>query len=62
MPTTMRQLSWVQFFSWFGLFLNVVFTTPAIAHHIYGLPISDSKSEAYQNAGDWVESFFEFTI
>jgi maltose/moltooligosaccharide transporter len=40
-------------FSWFGL-LNVVFTTPAIAHHIYGLPISDSKSEAYQNAGDWV--------
>jgi maltose/moltooligosaccharide transporter len=43
-------------FSWFGL-LNVVFTTPAIAHHIYASPISDSKSEAYQNAGDWVESF-----
>ncbi|HJY12374.1 MAG TPA: MFS transporter, partial [Flavobacterium sp.] len=38
MPTTMRQLSWVQFFSWFGLFGMWVFTTPAIAHHIYGLP------------------------
>lgn len=58
MPTTMRQLSWVQFFSWFGLFGMWVFTTPAIAHHIYGLPISDSKSAAYQNAGDWVGVLF----
>jgi maltose/moltooligosaccharide transporter len=58
MPATMRQLSWVQFFSWFGLFGMWVFTTPAIAHHIYGLPISDSKSEAYQNAGDWVGVLF----
>ena len=58
MPTTMRQLSWVQFFSWFGLFGMWVITTPAIAHHIYGLPITDSKSEAYQNAGDWVGVLF----
>ena len=58
MPTTMRQLSWVQFFSWFGLFGMWVFTTPAIAHHIYGLPITDSKSEAYQNSGDWVGVLF----
>ena len=58
MATTMRQLSWVQFFSWFGLFGMWVFTTPAIAHHIYGLPITDSKSEAYQNAGDWVGVLF----
>ena len=58
MPTTMRQLSWVQFFSWFGLFGMWVFTTPAIAQHIYGLPVSDSKSEAYQNAGDWVGVLF----
>lgn len=58
MPTTMRQLSWVQFFSWFGLFGMWVFTTPAIAHHIYGLPINDSKSEAYQDAGDWVGVLF----
>jgi maltose/moltooligosaccharide transporter len=58
MPATMRQLSWVQFFSWFGLFGMWVFTTPAIAHHIYGLAIDDSKSKAYQDAGDWVGVLF----
>lgn len=58
MPLTMKQLSFVQFFSWFGLFGMWVFSTPAIAHHIYGLPLSDSSSEAYQNAGDWVGVLF----
>ncbi|PRX46397.1 MFS transporter [Salegentibacter salegens] len=58
MPGTMRQLSWVQFFSWFGLFGMWVFSTPAIAHHIYGLPLSDSSSETYQDAGDWVGVLF----
>ena len=58
MPATMRQLSWVQFFTWFGLFGMWVFTTPAIAHHLYGLPINDSNSKAYQNAGDWVGILF----
>ncbi|PKD16833.1 MFS transporter [Salegentibacter salinarum] len=58
MPHTMRQLSWVQFFSWFGLFGMWVFSTPAIAHHIYGLPLSDNSSETYQDAGDWVGVLF----
>ncbi|MCF6182024.1 MFS transporter [Lutibacter sp.] len=58
MPETMKQLSYVQFFSWFGLFGMWVFSTPAIAHHIYGLPLSDSSSKAYQNAGDWVGVLF----
>ena len=58
MPLTMRQLSYVQFFSWFALFGMWVFTTPAIAHHIYGLALSDNSSEAYQNAGDWVGVLF----
>ena len=58
MPTTMRQLSWVQFFSWFGLFGMWVFATPAIAHHVYGLPLGDSSSSTYQNAGDWVGVLF----
>ncbi len=58
MPTTMRQLSWVQFFSWFGLFGMWVFTTPAVAHHIYNLPLNDSSSKEYQNAGDWVGVLF----
>ena len=58
MPKTMRQLSWVQFFSWFGLFGMWVFSTPAIAQHIYGLEITDTKSEAFQSAGDWVGIIF----
>ncbi|RAV31041.1 MFS transporter [Sinomicrobium soli] len=58
MPKTMRQLSWVQFFSWFGLFGMWVFATPAIAHHIYGLPLDDSGSRGYQDAGDWVGVLF----
>jgi maltose/moltooligosaccharide transporter len=58
MPLTMRQLSWVQFFSWFGLFGMWVFSTPAIAHHVYGLDLDDTHSNAYQNAGDWVGILF----
>ncbi len=58
MPITMRQLSWVQFFSWFGLFGMWVFATPAIAQHIYGLPYTDSSSSTYQDAGDWIGILF----
>lgn len=57
MPTTMKQLSSVQFFSWFGLFGMWVFATPAIAHHVYGLALDDHGTE-YQNAGDWVGILF----
>ncbi|WP_372756024.1 MFS transporter [Mariniflexile sp.] len=58
MPDTMRQLSWVQFFSWFGLFGMWVFATPAIAQHLYGLPYTDSSSASYQDAGDWIGILF----
>lgn len=58
MPKTMKQLGWVQFFSWFALFSMWVFTTPAIAHHIYGLPVDDNKSATYQEAGNWVGVIF----
>ena len=58
MPETMRQLSWVQFFSWFALFGMWVFAVPAIAQHIYGLPYTDSNSETYQEAGNWVGILF----
>lgn len=58
MPETMRQLSWVQFFSWFGLFGMWVFSTPAIAQHIYGLDASDTKNPLFQEAGDWVGIIF----
>jgi len=54
----MLQLSMVQFFSWFGLFGLWVYATPAIAHHIYKLPLSDHTSQQYNNAGDWVGVLF----
>lgn len=58
MPLTMRQLSYVQFFSWFGLFGMWVFTTPAIAHHVFGLSLTDTHTKTYQDAGDWVGIIF----
>ncbi|WP_115461107.1 MFS transporter [Winogradskyella aurantiaca] len=58
MPDTMRQLAWVQFFSWFGLFGMWVFAAPAIASHIYGLDITDTHSKGFQDAGDWVGILF----
>ncbi|QCK14987.1 MFS transporter [Mangrovivirga cuniculi] len=57
-PNNMWRLGLVQFFSWFALFSMWVFTTPAIAQHIYGLPVSDTSSAAYNDAGDWVGIIF----
>lgn len=58
MPKTMKQLGLVQFFSWFALFGMWVFTTDAVATHIYHLPITDKSSEAYNDAGNWVGIIF----
>ncbi len=58
MPTAMKSLGLVQFFSWFALFSMWVFTTPAVATHIYGLTNADHTSATYQEAGDWVGIIF----
>lgn len=58
MPTTMRQLGLVQFFSWFALFSMWVFTTPALAEHVWGLPANDRSSAAFNTAGDYVGIIF----
>ena len=58
MPKTMRQLGLVQFFSWFALFSMWVFTTDAVATHIYGLTGNYSKTVAYNEAGNKVSSAF----
>jgi maltose/moltooligosaccharide transporter len=58
MPKTMKQLGLVQFFSWFALFSMWVFTTPAVAQHIYGLPATDTSSKTFNDAGDWVGLIF----
>ena len=52
MPKAMKQLGLVQFFSWFALFSMWVFTTPAIAQHIYHLSPSDTSSASYADAGN----------
>ena len=58
MPVAMRQLGIVQFCSWIALFSMWVYSTPAIAHHIYGTAINDSSSKAYQDAGNQVGYIF----
>lgn len=58
MPTTMKQLGLVQFFSWFALFSMWVYSTPAIAHHVYGLPLNDTSSSTYNEAANWVGLLF----
>lgn len=58
MPRTMKQLGLVQFFSWFALFSMWVFTTDAVATHVYGLTGNYSKSIAYNTAGNVVSSAF----
>ncbi|MFC1223878.1 MFS transporter [Pedobacter sp. BG31] len=58
MPPTMRQLGLVQFFSWFALFSMWVFTTPAIAQHIYKVAPGDTSSIKFADAGNWVGVLF----
>jgi maltose/moltooligosaccharide transporter len=58
MPKTMKQLGLVQFFSWFALFSMWVFTTDAVATHVYGLTGEYAKTVAYNEAGNEVSSAF----
>jgi maltose/moltooligosaccharide transporter len=58
MPRTMRQLGLVQFFSWFALFSMWVFTTDAVATHVYGLSGDYAKSVEYNEAGNKVSAAF----
>ena len=58
MPETMKQLGLVQFFSWFALFSMWVFTTPAIAEHVFGVAKVDTSSPLFQEAGNWVGVIF----
>jgi maltose/moltooligosaccharide transporter len=52
MPHTMRQLAWVQFFSWFALFAMWIYTTAAVTRHIYGT--ADTTSALYNEGANWV--------
>ncbi|MCO4797690.1 MAG: MFS transporter [Colwelliaceae bacterium] len=72
MPKTMKQLAFVQFFSWFALFIMWVYTMPAIAQHIWGVEakwfdpdylasiaeVPAHIAAAKGTAGDWVGIIF----
>ncbi len=58
MPATMRQLAWVQFFSWFALFSMWIYTTPAVTSHLYGT--TDTHSALYNEGANWVGVLFSF--
>lgn len=72
MPTVMRQLAVVQFFSWFALFIMWVYTMPAITQHIWAVEVKwfdpdylnaigqvpQHIIDAKGAAGDWVGILF----
>jgi len=52
MPQTMKQLAWVQFFSWFALFAMWIYTTAAVTSHVYHT--TDTTSALYNDGANWV--------
>ncbi len=59
-PKIFWQLGFVQFFSWFSLFLMWVYTTRAIANQVWGPEAIDAKSVGFNEAGDWTGVLFAF--
>jgi maltose/moltooligosaccharide transporter len=56
MPTIMKRLALVQFFSWSALFIMWINTTPVVARNFYHSP--DPASTGFQDAGNWVGVLF----
>jgi maltose/moltooligosaccharide transporter len=56
MPASMRQLAWVQLFSWFALFALWIYTTAAVTAVHYGT--SDTHSALYNEGANWVGVLF----
>ncbi len=56
MPSTMRQLAVVQFFSWFALFAMWIYTTAAVTGVHFGA--TDTSSAAYNDGANWVGVLF----
>ena len=56
MPLTMKQLAFVQFFSWFALFSMWIYTTAAVTSHLYGT--TDTNSELYNEGATLVSGMF----
>ena len=56
MPQTMKQLAFVQFFSWFPFFAMWTYTTAAVTDFHFGS--SDVTSAAFNEGADWVGVLF----
>ena len=51
MPITMRQLAWVQGFSWLGMYCVFLYFPTAIAHNLFGA--TDETSVLYSQGIEW---------
>lgn len=56
MPAAMRQLAWVQLFSWFALFAMWIYASATVAQVQYGT--TDAHSALYNEAANWVGVLF----
>jgi maltose/moltooligosaccharide transporter len=56
MPSRMRELVPVQFFSWLALFSMWLYTTPAVTQAHFGA--TDTTGELYNNGANWVGVLF----
>jgi maltose/moltooligosaccharide transporter len=56
MPGAMRRLAVVQFFSWIGLFIMWIFTTPVVTQYVFGS--TDTTSKVYNDGAEWVGVMF----
>jgi len=51
MPETMKQLAWVQLFTWLGLFCMWLYFPVAVAHNVFGA--ADETSPIYTRGVEW---------
>jgi maltose/moltooligosaccharide transporter len=51
MPQTMKQLAWVQLFTWLGLFCMWLYFPVAVAHNVFGA--ADETSPIYTRGVEW---------
>ncbi|WP_298191957.1 MFS transporter [Novosphingobium sp.] len=58
MPAQMRQLAVAQFFTWTGLFILWIYTTPVVTKYAFGA--TDTTGAAYNAGADWVGVMFAF--
>lgn len=51
MPSTMKQLAFVQLSTWLGLFCMWLYFTPAVSNHVFGAP--NPQSPLYKAGNEW---------